>query len=234
VPLINNYDIYQHLMTYWAEVMQDDVYILAQDGWDAGRVIRDLAKNAEGKLTETPDITLGRRKLKAELIPPALIVARFFADEQAKLDALGAVAEETTRAVDEIDEEHGGDDGLLADGKTDAGKLTAKSVKDRIRAIRGGADVADEQAMLTRALGLIDDSATAAKAVKAAQAVLDGAVVKHYATLDEDAVKLLLVGDKWLARVQGDVVAEVDRVSQALAGPDRTLRRAAAGTGRGC
>ena len=223
VPLIDNYDIYQHLMTFWAEVMQDDAYILAQDGWDAGRVIRDLAKNAEGKLTETPDITLGRRKLKAELIPPALIVARFFAAEQAELDALVAVAEEAARAVDEIDEAHGGEDGLLADAKTDAGKLTAKSIKDRIRAIKGGADMADEQATLIQALGLIDASASVAKAVKAAQAILDAVVVKHYAGLGEAEVKLLLVGDKWLARVRGDVAAEVDRVSQALAGRVKLL-----------
>ena len=86
VPLIDGYDVYQHPMTWWAEVMQDDTYILVQDGWAVGCVIRELVKNADGKFTETPDITLGRRKLKAELIPPALIVARFFAAEQAALE----------------------------------------------------------------------------------------------------------------------------------------------------
>jgi type I restriction enzyme M protein len=92
-------------MTYWAEVMQDDTHILVQDGWAAGRVIRELVKNADGKFSETPDITLGRRKLKAELIPPALIVARFFGAAQAKLEALQAKAEEAARAVEELDEE---------------------------------------------------------------------------------------------------------------------------------
>ena len=86
VPLIDGYDVYQHLMTYWAEVMQDDTYILVQDGWTAGCVIRELVRTADGKFSESPDITLGRRKLKAELIPPALIVARFYTAEQAALD----------------------------------------------------------------------------------------------------------------------------------------------------
>lgn len=36
-----------------------------------------------------------------DLIPPALIVARYFADEQAKIDDLTAAAEEATRAVEE-------------------------------------------------------------------------------------------------------------------------------------
>ena len=148
MPLIDGYDVYQHLMTYWAEVMQDDTYVLVQDGWAAGRVIRELVKNADGKFSETPDITLGRRKLKAELIPPALIVARFFAAEQAALEALEAKAEEAARAVEELDEEHGGEDGLLFEAKTDKGKLTAKSVKDRTRDIRTDKDAGEERAML--------------------------------------------------------------------------------------
>jgi type I restriction enzyme M protein len=33
--LIDRYDIYQHLMDYWAETMQDDAYLIAADGWKA-------------------------------------------------------------------------------------------------------------------------------------------------------------------------------------------------------
>ncbi len=223
VPLIDGYDVYQHLMTYWAEVMQDDTYVLVQDGWAAGKVIRELVKNADGKFSETPDITLGRRKLKAELIPPALIVARFFAAQQAALEALEAKAEEAARAVEELDEEHGSEDGLLFDAKTDKGKLTAKSVKDRTRDIRTDKDAAEERAMLKTCLALIEAEAAAAKAVKEAQAALDAVVVAQYAKLSEAEVKLLLVEDKWLAQVRGDVLAEVDRVSQALAGRVKVL-----------
>ena len=34
-PLIDKYDVYQHLMDYWAETMQDDCYAIAADGWKA-------------------------------------------------------------------------------------------------------------------------------------------------------------------------------------------------------
>jgi type I restriction enzyme M protein len=34
-PLLDAYDIYQHLMDYWAETMQDDAYLIAADGWVA-------------------------------------------------------------------------------------------------------------------------------------------------------------------------------------------------------
>ena len=223
VPLIDGYDVYQHLMTYWAEVMQDDTYILAQEGWPAGREIRELVKNSDGKFTETPDITLGRRKLKAELIPPALIVARFFAAQQAAVTTLEEKAEEVALALEELDEEEGSEDGLLFEAKTDKGKLTAKSVKDRIKAIRVDKSADDERATLKTCAALIEAAAEADAAVKVAQAALDTAVVAHYAKLTEDQVKALLVADKWLARVQGDVAAEVDRVSQALAGRVKLL-----------
>ena len=33
--LIDPYDVYQHLMDYWAETMQDDAYMIVSDGWKA-------------------------------------------------------------------------------------------------------------------------------------------------------------------------------------------------------
>ena len=33
LPLLDRYDVYQRLMDYWDEVMQDDVYLIATDGW---------------------------------------------------------------------------------------------------------------------------------------------------------------------------------------------------------
>ena len=128
-----------------------------------------------------------------------------------------ARAGEAARAVEELDEELGGEDGLLNDAKTDKGKLTAKSVKDRTRDIRTNNDAGEERAMLKTCLSVIEAAAEADAAVKAAQAALDAAVVAQYDKLSEYEVKALLVRDKWLARVQADVLAEVDRVSQALA-----------------
>jgi type I restriction enzyme M protein len=223
IPLIDKYDVYQHLMTYWSETLQDDVYLIAQDGWAAARQIRELVKNEEGKFTETPDLTLERKKLKAEVIPPALMVARFFAKEQAALDVLDAKVEELGRAMEEMDEEQGGEDGLLFEAKNDKGKLTAKGDKDRLKEIRGDALAAEERAALEAFQSLIDQEKVAYDAAKAAKTALDTATVKKYAKLTEDEIKLLLVEDKWLAVLQADISSELDRVSQALTGRVKLL-----------
>ena len=57
VPILDPYDIYQHLMTYWEDVMYDDASLIVQDGWKAGGALRELHRNSEGKFTETPDLT---------------------------------------------------------------------------------------------------------------------------------------------------------------------------------
>jgi type I restriction enzyme M protein len=223
VSLIDKYDVYQHLMTYWAETMQDDVYIIAQEGWAVARQIRELVKNAEGKFTETPDITLRKQKLKAELIPPGLIVARFLAKEQAARETLEAKAEEIARAIEEMDEEHGGEEEPLFEAKTDKGKLTAKSVKDRLKDIKGDKTANEERAALNACLKLIEQEKEASDAAREAKIELDAKTVKLYAKLTDSEIKQLVVEDKWLTTLQTSIVRELDRLSQRLTGRVKLL-----------
>ncbi len=49
-PLIDNYDVYQHLMDYWASTMQDDFYLIATEGWKAETYrVTEIKKGKEGK-----------------------------------------------------------------------------------------------------------------------------------------------------------------------------------------
>jgi type I restriction enzyme M protein len=223
VPLIDAYGVYQHLMTYWAETMQDDVYIVAQDGWVAAQQIRELVKNADGKFTETPDIIIGRQKLKAELIPPTLIVNRFFAKEQGALEALEAKVEDIGRSIQEMDEEHGGDDGLLFEAKTDKGKLTSKSVKERLKDIKGDKTAHEERVALAACLKLIEQEKDASDAAKEVKTAIDARTIKQYAKLTDVEIKQLIVEDKWLASLQANVASELDRIGQTLTGRVKLL-----------
>ena len=112
-PLLDAYDIYQHLMDYWAETMQDDAYLIAADGWVA-ETYRVLEEVKSGKKK-------GEMKDKGwacDLIPKPYIVARYFAAEQAALDALQAELDSVSASLDELKEEHGGEEGALKDVST--------------------------------------------------------------------------------------------------------------------
>jgi type I restriction enzyme M protein len=125
--------------------------------------------------------------------------------------------------VEELDEEHGGEEGLLAEAKTDKGRLTAKSVRDRTKAIEDDEEADDEREILDCYLALVEKESEAGKKVKDAQKALDAMVAATYGKLSEAEIKTLVVDDKWLASLAAAVQSELDRVSQALTGRVRQL-----------
>jgi type I restriction enzyme M protein len=201
VPLLDAYDVYQHLMNYWTETMQDDAWMIVGDGWQA----------------------MDEGRPNFDLIPAELIVTRYYAAEQAAIETLAVERDAMSRQMEEMDEEHGGEEGLLAEARTDKGKLTAKGIKDRLQAIRGDKEATDERRVLEACAALQEKEAAAGKKVKAAQKALDAKVFAKYARLTEAEVKTLVVEDKWLAALSARVQGELDRVSQALTGRIRVL-----------
>nr|WP_242043571.1 N-6 DNA methylase [Leptolyngbya sp. FACHB-671] len=135
--LLDRYDIYQLLMDYWADTMQDDVYVLVQDGWQAGKVLRELVVKKGEKLKETPDLIIDKKKYKADLIPPSLIVGRYFADKQEHIDQLQANLDAISQELESLIEEHSSEEGLLSDAQTDTGKVTKASVTVRLKELKG-------------------------------------------------------------------------------------------------
>ena len=105
-PLIDAYDVYQHLMDYWAATMQDDCYLIAADGWKA-EPARIIERDKKGKERD--------KGWACDLVPKSLIIARYFAKEQTAIDALAAELETVVSKQAEIEEEHGGDEGLLSE-----------------------------------------------------------------------------------------------------------------------
>ncbi|EGR1264304.1 type I restriction-modification system subunit M [Vibrio cholerae] len=213
VPLLSKYDVYQLLMDYWQDTMQDDVYVLVQDGWDAGKVLRELIVAKGEKLKEVPDLVIGKAKYKAELLPPTLLVKRFFAAEQAELDRLQSELDSISQELESYIEEHSTEDGLLTDALNDKDKVTAASVKARLKF----ASDPDERRALQQVQRLFDSEGSSKKAVKEQQDKLDQLVFKRYATLTTNEVKTLLVQDKWQATLQACIQAEIERMGQQLA-----------------
>jgi type I restriction enzyme M protein len=207
-PLIDAYAVYQHLLDYWATTMQDDAYLIASDGWKATpyRVI-ETRKGKNGKPDNQVD-----KGWACDLVPKPLMVARYFAAEQAVLDALAAELERVTAQLAELEEEHGGDEGAYAE----LDKVTKALVAARLKEIKGDKEAKAEGAALAAWLKLNTEEAELKKQVKDAEAALDAAVLAHYPKLSEAETKALVVDDKWLATLDADIHGEMDRVSQRL------------------
>ncbi|WP_311948619.1 type I restriction-modification system subunit M [Halomonas piscis] len=227
VPLLDRYAVYQRLMDYWADVMQDDVHLIAVEGWVEAARPRGVIDDKERKIKEEPDLTIGRgrkaKRYKLDLIPPALVIARDFAAEQARLEALQSELETATRELEEFIEEHDGEEDPLSEAKNDKGKVTKTEIPKRLKALKGEPDFDEEIAALTQCRKLMDAEADARKAVRDAQAELDEAVLARYFELTEDEIKQLAVNDKWLADIRAVIESEVERITNQLAGRVREL-----------
>lgn len=120
-------------------------------------------------------------------------------------------------------EEHGAEEGLLADAANDKGNLTKASVTARLKEIKADADAADELKALKDYVALVEQEAATADKLAAAQDALIEKVAARYPKLTEDEIKTHVVDDKWLGMLAAAVQGELDRVSQTLTGRIRQL-----------
>jgi len=213
-PLLDRYDVYQRLMDYWRTIMQDDVYLIAADGWIEAAKPRGIVEDKEKKIKETPDLIVGRKKYKMDLVPPSLIVARYFAEEQAAIDELQVEHDTAARELEEFIEENSGDEGLLVDAMNEKGKVTKAGVQKRLKSIVGELESDDEQEVLRRCLELIGTESEASHAVKDAQAALDERVLAKHAKLSKEEIETLVVNDKWFASIRAAIESEIQQMTQ--------------------
>ena len=75
-------------------------YILIQDGWKAGTVVRQLIVKKGEKLKEIPDLIIGKNKYKLDLIPPSILIASYFAAEQEEIDRLQADSDTISQGLE--------------------------------------------------------------------------------------------------------------------------------------
>ena len=203
LPLIDAYDVYQHLMDYWAETMQDDAYVIAVDGWVA-ETSRVIVKDKNGKERD--------KGWTCDLIPKEFIVRRYFAEEQATIDQLSADLETVTAKLTELEEEHSGEDGAFSE----LDRISKAEASAKLKEIKGDPDAADEAAILEEWLDRKKDESDLKKRLKAAEKELDDQAYAQYPELGESEIKALVVDDKWMAALGSALQGELDRVSQRL------------------
>jgi type I restriction enzyme M protein len=234
--LTDKYAMFQHLMDYYAETMQDDLYELAADGWQCGNELKRLEKKTKGSATENSKSVKyvpGIEGLEGRLIPPALIIQEYLGKEQRALANLEAEAETLVATMDELREEHGGEDSLLANaienGKISKSNLqkaiieTYSSVETHGRAsripsqkTRINQDNLEEHNLLQQYKSLMDAEAEVQAKIKTAKTDLETKVIAQYPKLTLAEIKTLVVEKKWMAAMEQRIGTEMDNISHRL------------------
>lgn len=202
-PLIDKYDVYQHLMNNWAETMQDDGYLIAADGWKA-QTYRIIEKDKKGKEKD--------KGWTCDLIPKQLIVDAYFTKEQQAINEKTSELENVMAQLTELEEEHGGLDGILAE----LDKVNKANVTAQLKLIKNDKDLTEEITVLSKWLSLNAEISEHKKTLIELEIILDKKAYEHYPKLTEADIKTLVVDNKWLRAVDALIHGEMDRISQAL------------------
>ena len=218
VPLLDPYSVYEQLMSYWHETMQDDVYLVMHEGWLKAAQPRRTIEDKARKLSENPDIVIGSgrsaTKYKTDLIPSTLIVARYFSDQQAELETVQLAADDAARAVEECVEEYAVDGGPLDDTMDD--KISKALVASRLAQAQRECFDPDEVTPLERLMGLYNTEGEYKRALKGLRVALDTMTIERYGHLNEDEVKRIVLDDKWAETIGGRIGSAVNGLTLEL------------------
>jgi type I restriction enzyme M protein len=215
--LLDRYDIYQQLMDYWSETMQDDLYEIAAEGWEAGNILTRLTRKTKRGLKDIPGID----GLSGRLIPTGLMIEERLSEQKNAVDKLQNELDSTVAEMESMREEHGTEDGPLADALDDKGKITKASLNAALKEV----DKSDktQTAILKQYKKLMDKEATLKVDIKTALTELEEQLIQAYPPFTIEDIKEIVIEQKWMAEINRRINNEMEAISHRLTTRIKTL-----------
>lgn len=244
--LVDAYDTYDVLLNYWAETMQDDCYMISNDGWtypEVKAIKRKETTDKKTKKTTVKESVCMYDEIVCDLLPVNIILAEYFTAETTTIDNIVSEIDSKQSEMEELVEQYTDvfsfDDDDDEEGEEKSPNVKAADVKKAIKNAKvDGTSEADVKIM-KQWLDLSNKKEELTKTLKLKRGELTDAVVKKYASFTEDEIKTLVIERKWLAsiiggcealmqsvthRISSDITALVERYEDTLADLDRNVR----------
>ena len=211
--LVDAYDVYDCLMNYWGETMQDDCYMISSGGWAVQLYTPQPTskKNDDNKKKEKKAAT--PEDIVCDLLPVPIVVDEYFADKRDLIIAAEELLSQNDAQLAELIEEQA--ENYLDEDSFPDSKMTDANIKKRIKALDNKAD-AEELAVLQKYLDLKGDISLNKKLIKERKYDLLTALLVKYAALTEEDIKRLVIEKKWFASLGSRLDGEMQRISQQL------------------
>lgn len=130
--LVNPYEVYEILLNYWAETMQDDCYLISRDGWK-------LTTSLPVKKKPT------YREIQCDLVPVDILVKEYFSEQENDIISKETEIEQFQTELAEMEEENPQE---LED--------SVSVIKKRLALAEQPAPMPDEEAILNQFLTLLE------------------------------------------------------------------------------
>lgn len=124
VALVDPYDVYDQLMNYWNETMQDDLYMISRDGWMPEL---NIPKKKNAKWTD----------LSCDLLPVEIVVEKFFSEERDEYNnvsgRIASINEQLKAATEVTDDEEDSTTVKLSDKERQMSTAVLKKLKATLK-----------------------------------------------------------------------------------------------------
>ena len=196
LTLLDKYAVYEVLLSYWTEVMADDVLLIISDGWVAGREIEDIKKIQESGKNKGQVRIVG---WEGKLVPKAVIADVYYQEEKFAVQKAANKVNVAEADFAAFVEENGEDDNILAECQNDKGNIDLKMVKAKEKELKGSADSKEDVEVLKQYIKLDTAVKDARKVMHKAEADLEDKCRAHYPQLTDDEICDLTIERKWEA-----------------------------------
>lgn len=214
VDLVDKFDVYEVLLSYWQETMADDVFLLKYDGYEAGRETENIIEITEKKNGEIKEKYKG---WEGKLIPKGVIEKVFFGEKRKEIEEIQAKADDIQSVLDEFVEENTGEEGILRDYLNDKDAVDKKAVNAKLNKLKKADPDGEEYKVLLKYTELSEKIKEYTKEVKGLNAALDKMEKEKYKDLTIDEVKDLLVNHKWYDTIFDGISALYSTASHNIA-----------------
>ena len=175
-------------MAYWNDTMKDDVYMIVETGWIGDE----------------------------DLLPEELVINSYFKKEKEEVENLQSKQDNLESELQEFEEEHTGEDGLLEEIRNDKGNITKTALKKKVKDLTDEENSEEELKVYEKYLELTDDISSIKKKIKKKEKALSKKVGEKLENISEEEVKDIVVEKKWIKTVKSKVLEEMERISYRL------------------
>jgi type I restriction enzyme M protein len=217
VTLVDKYDAYEVLLSYWNETMSDDVYLLIQDGYKTIRETLNIVETIKSGKDK------GKKKIigwDGKLVPKTLVIEMFFLLEQKIINDTEIVIAAAQAELDEMIE-NAEEDSVIKDILKENGSLDKTELKVKLK---DETLEKDDKKILESLSNLVTRTDEGKKTLKDLRIALDEKVRGHYAKLTNAECLELLIERKWYRSLFGGMLALYTAVSHRIT--DRVIELA--------
>ncbi len=229
--LVDTYDAYDVLLNYWTNTMQDDCYMISNDGWtypEVKAVKRKETTDKKSNTTKVKETECMYDEIVCDLLPVSIILKEFFGDDTEVINTLLSQIDMKQSDMDELVEQNRdvftfGDNDDEDESEDKALSVKAADVKKAIKNAKADGTSEADLAILKQWLMLSNEKDNLNKTLKQKRNELTDAVVTKYAALTENEIKTLVIQRKWLASIISGCEALMQTVTHRIANDVTTL-----------